>query len=294
MSPPPPPPPPKKQKKSKKRAQTSESSSSESDSEIIPIDFEFFDPQPQDFHGIKTLLRQLFDADSPLLDLSSLTDTIISQSLLGTTVKVDGRDGDPFFFLTVLNLRLCGEVEGVKGLVGYVRSVTESTGLGGVLAPLLSGGDEVNVAVVLSERLINMPADISPPAYRMLLEEIQAAVEDNEPYNFTHYLLLSKSYKEIESTLPPTSPELPAQKRLKPTKKSKKEKKREEGKIFDFHPEDATFQKHSIDGMVYAYKNEPPPEMADSKRAFQEVGVVACGRVMLMSKEGFERAVGEL
>ena len=69
------------------------------------MEFEWFDPQPEnDFHGIKTLLRQLFDGDAASFDLSALTDLILAQPLLGSTVKVDGNETDPWAFLTVLNL----------------------------------------------------------------------------------------------------------------------------------------------------------------------------------------------
>ena len=72
---------------------------------MLDIDFEWFDPQPKvDFQGIKTLLRQLFDADAQLLGLSALTDIILAQPLLGSTVKVDGNETDPYAFLSVLNL----------------------------------------------------------------------------------------------------------------------------------------------------------------------------------------------
>lgn len=72
---------------------------------MLDVEFEWFDPQPQfDFHGIKTLLRQLFDADAQLFDLSALTDLILSQPLLGSTVKVEGNETDPYAFLTVLSL----------------------------------------------------------------------------------------------------------------------------------------------------------------------------------------------
>lgn len=75
------------------------------DMDTVNVDFEWFDPQPAvDFHGIKTLLRQLLDVDSQLFDLSELADIILSQPLLGSTVKVDGNETDPYAFLTVLNL----------------------------------------------------------------------------------------------------------------------------------------------------------------------------------------------
>lgn len=72
---------------------------------MLDVDFEWFDPQPAvDFHGLKTLLRQLFDVDNQLFDLSALADLILSQPLLGSTVKTDGNESDPFAFLSVLNL----------------------------------------------------------------------------------------------------------------------------------------------------------------------------------------------
>lgn len=75
---------------------------------MLDVDFEFFDPQPIDFHGLKTLLRQLLDVDHQLFDLSALADLILSQPLLGSTVKVadEGKanEEDPYAFLTVLNL----------------------------------------------------------------------------------------------------------------------------------------------------------------------------------------------
>jgi protein BCP1 len=72
---------------------------------MLDVDFEWFDPQPDvDFHGLKTLLRQLLDVDAQLLDMSALADLILAQPLLGSTVKVDGNETDPYAFLSVINL----------------------------------------------------------------------------------------------------------------------------------------------------------------------------------------------
>ena len=78
---------------------------------MLDVEFEWFDPQPDhDFHGLKTLMRQLMDVDAQIFDLSALADLILAQPLLGSTVKVDGNESDPYAFLTVLNLhehRVC-------------------------------------------------------------------------------------------------------------------------------------------------------------------------------------------
>ena len=76
------------------------------DTDMINVDFEWFDPQPAiDFHGLKNLLRQLFDNDAQIFDLSALADLILSQPTLGSTVKTDGNESDPYAFLSVLNLQ---------------------------------------------------------------------------------------------------------------------------------------------------------------------------------------------
>lgn len=75
------------------------------DTDILDVEFEWFDPQPKhDFQGLKVLLRQLFDVDAVLFNLSELVDLILAQPLLGSTVKVEGNESDPYAFLTVLNL----------------------------------------------------------------------------------------------------------------------------------------------------------------------------------------------
>lgn len=81
------------------------------DTDLIDVQFEWFDPQPaHDFHGLKTLIRQLFDADSTLFDLSALAEVVLAQPLLGSTVKVDGNETDPYAFLSVVGVGGEGQV----------------------------------------------------------------------------------------------------------------------------------------------------------------------------------------
>jgi protein BCP1 len=68
------------------------------------VDFEFFDPNAADYIALKRLLAQLFQSDAESLHLHDFAELILSQPLVGTTVKTDGRESDPYAFLTVLNL----------------------------------------------------------------------------------------------------------------------------------------------------------------------------------------------
>lgn len=58
------------------------------------MDFEGRNPEAQDFHGIKQLLRQLFLKAH--VDLSQMTDLLIKQSGVGSVLKqtIDEEDDD--------------------------------------------------------------------------------------------------------------------------------------------------------------------------------------------------------
>lgn len=252
----------------------------------MDVDFEWFNFDADiDYHGVKALLRQLFDADSALFDLSAVTDVILAQSTIGSTVKVDGKENDAYAFLTALSLREQGSKEAIAAIARYLA---EKAGTNKRLAPaaeLLSLSPDgqreqgKHVALVLSERLINMPVETVPPMYEMLVDEIEAAVEDGEPYEFTHYLVVSKAYKEVESTLD-VDEEAGGR---------KKKKVKAESPLMFFHPEVEVMQKHAVAWGGYEYTREG--ESSDSKRAFQEAGIKPQGYMVLIEASKFGDAV---
>lgn len=127
-----------------------------------------------------------------------------------------------------------------------------------------------------------MPHEVVPPMYTMLLEEIQWAVEEKEPYTFTHYLVLSKCYSEIQSQLP--SGDAPPSK--------KKNKKADVGQeTFYFHPEDEVLHKHAVGFTDFDYDTPVDEGASDSKRAFQELGVKPKGHMVLIEADKFKGAV---
>jgi protein BCP1 len=254
---------------------------------MINVDFEMFDPQPaHDFHGLKNLLRQLFDSDSPLFDLSALTDLILSQPLLGTTVKTDGNESDPFAFLTVINLHEHASHPAIKPLSTYLLSKSASNpALHTTLKSLLSPDSPAQLGLILTERLINMPVQIVPPMYKMLLEEIEWALQENEPYNFTHFLVLSKTYTEVVSKLDEME--------MRPSKKWKKQKQRK-AETFYYHPEDEVIRRRVGEEGAVGFKFDKEGEAADSKRAFSDMGIKSEGLMMLVEKDDFGKLVADL
>lgn len=116
--------------------------------------------------------------------------------------------------------------------------------------------------------------------YTMLLEEIQWAIDAGEPYAFTHYLVLSKCYSEIASSLP--SADAP---------RSKKAKAGVGAETFYFHPEDEVLQKHAVGFGSFEYDTPVDEGASDSKRAFQELGVRPRGHMVLIEAGRFAGAV---
>jgi protein BCP1 len=247
---------------------------------MVNVDFEWFNFDPEiDFHGVKSLLRQLLDVDASLFDISGLAEVILSQPTIGSTVKVDEKAADPYAMLTALNLQEHRAKKPVADLIQYLGDKAKTTESLASIPELLASGK--HIGLVISERLINMPSEISPPMYGMLIDEIEAAVEDHEPYEFSHYLILSKTYHEVESTIG--------------IEERKKKKGKADPSMFYFHPEDEVLQKHaSAYGSYNFTKNDET--VADSKRAFQEMGVMPRGFVILIEAGKFAdavKAVGE-
>lgn len=253
---------------------------------MLNVDFEWFDPQPAyDYHGIKTLLQQLFDVDAQLFDLPALTDLILAQPLLGSTVKVDGNETDAYAFLSVINLQEHKDKSFASKLMEYLRQKAVANPSTSLIAEQLSLPNVSPIGLILTERLINVPSEVTPPMYSMLLEEVQWALEEREPYNFSHYLILSKMYTEVASKLDEEDPR---------PKKKKKKGGEEPATVLYFHPEDEIFERHAVCHGQYDYSTRQDEGHSDSKRAFQEMGIKPLGHMILIEAAKFEEAVKDV
>ena len=175
----------------------------------------------------------------------------------------------------------------IKSLIDYVvRTSTLNSNLS-PLKDLLQPDSKARIGLVLTERLVNIPSEVVPPMYNMLLEEISWALEEKEPYNFTHYLILSKTYKEIDSQL---DHEI-----SKSEKKKKKQKiassQRDQSELFYFHPEDEVLQRHASAYGGFDYLKQEAEGQSDSRRAFQDLGIKPQGHMILIEAAKFETAV---
>lgn len=219
-----------------------------------------------------------------MVDLSALTELILSQPLLGSTVKVDGKETDAYAFLSVINLEVHKDKPFIQALVHYLHGKANSNLALAKLAELLAQSTMPAIGLILTERLINVPAEVAPPMYTMLLEEIQWALEEKEPYSFTHYLILSKVYTEVASALDEEDDR----------PKKKKKSSSQDVDLLYFHPEDEVLKRHSLCHGGYDYTVPRDDGHSDSKRAFQELGIRPQSYAILLEAAKFEGAVKDM
>ncbi|KAE9396532.1 hypothetical protein BT96DRAFT_958173 [Gymnopus androsaceus JB14] len=248
---------------------------------MINVDFDFFNPNPSvDYQAIKHLLVQLFQRDSELFQLHSLTELILSQPSIGTTVKTDGEESDPYALLTVVNMHMHQENPSIKALSSYfLQKSASSPALQASLQQLFSQ-TENHVGLVLCERLINMPVQVVPHMYRMLKDELEAKSAGNT-FKFSHLIILSRTYHlsmEEESYLT----NIKSDSASGPSSKKKKKMKNATANA------GAPSTSRPADGI---YSFHPEDECVKQPRDQESFGLDTRGRLMLVPFERFGEMV---
>ncbi|XP_057544568.1 protein BCCIP homolog isoform X1 [Amaranthus tricolor] len=185
----------------KEKDPESGSSEEEISEEVIQADFAFFDPKPDDFHGVKILLQSYLDDKE--WDLSGFVDLILAQTTVGSVVKIeDDEDEGLFALLTALNLGRYEENKCITEIKGYLLKVCEQKSFIGQLKRLLNEHAE-HVGLMVSQRVMNLPPQLLPHLYDALFDEISWATEDEptedlrKSFRFKYFLLITRIYKKI-------------------------------------------------------------------------------------------------
>nr|CAG4641986.1 EOG090X0C3Y [Eurycercus lamellatus] len=170
----------------------------------IQVEFEGQSPCEQDFHGIRSLMHQLFLKAH--INLGSLTDLIIQQDYIGSILQQsvtdeENADSDEdesavdgvFGITSVINLSHHKDVECVKEIKKYLMEKSHKK-----LGPLFQ--DPVNqVGLLFNERFINIPPQVSVPLLEGLSNEIEAAKKEGKPFDLSHFILISKLHETTRS-----------------------------------------------------------------------------------------------
>ncbi|CAH6722817.1 protein Bcp1p [[Candida] jaroonii] len=254
--------------------------------EIVDVDFEFFDLNPDiDFLATKNLLRQLFGDDANNFNISGIADLFLTENSIGTTIKTDGKESDPYALLSVININEQKDKAPMKTLLDYIfEKTSKSIEFNMMLKKLINtikttkdSSKLPKVGLIISERVVNMPVEVAPPMYKMLLEEMEKSEENHEKYEFDYFLIISKVYKLVGSTLDDED------------KKSKKKKSENFIEMDYFHYEDMIFEENSMYHGYFDYTNVN--QVTDSRRVFTEYGIDPKLSLMLLSKDNLAKSV---
>ncbi|XP_075259515.1 protein BCCIP homolog isoform X2 [Convolutriloba macropyga] len=189
----------------------------------VNVEFEAFPPSDTDFQSLVALLGRLFYKSEPQIDLAQLANWIIGHNYVGSVLKtnsaeVDDEDDESesddvmdeddtvYGITTVVNLRQTpsGKEEGFKqSIINYINHKCNSPEIQTVL-----NNSSKTVGLLITERFVNIPPLLAPPMLKCLSKEIESAKQKKMPYNFSHLILVSKSY-DVSSQGPNTTDGLP-------------------------------------------------------------------------------------
>lgn len=197
--------------------------------EIINIDFDFYNGNPDiDFHALKNLSRQLFGPqESNRIQLSALANLMLASPM--TTIKTDGPESDPYCFLSFIDYKDNKTCDYVKYLIKVDPKLST------FLQTIDNTGNK-SCALVVSERLINMPPEVVPPLYKITLEDVSKNLNESDKEHYDFYLIVTRKY-EVNFDIDNDSS------RNNNSEKSNKRVKQEE--IDYFHEEDRFFEKYA-------------------------------------------------
>ena len=170
---------------------SSEDSDDDSDDDgILTVNFEFDAIQEKDYHGMKGLLEK---GAWNQVNTSDVADALVKQINVGSTLKIDDGSEVVYGIISTLNVGVL-KSPSVNAMCTFLqracKDTTTSTLLSSILQPKQLASEPLGL--VVSERYVNMPADVAPALYQLLLNDLKEAKSDQ----YKHVLMVSKCYVE--------------------------------------------------------------------------------------------------
>ena len=137
----------------------------------VDVDFGFMNICDDDYHGVTLILKNLLSGE---YNGASLADAILEQQNIGTTVKTDDNEGAICAIASILNPHQYDKYEGVQQLKNYILKNARASGSQKAkeMTEAIFGSQILVPGIVIKERLINVPMQISPGLHQVLLDDI--------------------------------------------------------------------------------------------------------------------------
>jgi len=173
------------------------------DEEIENVEFSFSNILKDDYHSLKSLIQPTFQFEN--INVGELADLLISQHEdVGTTIRTDDLVFGVFSYVP-LSWNLAKEKHSsfIDEFYNYIKlkcNKTDQINKNKILE--IIDNKSLNIGLIISERIVNLPEETIPPALGLATKEINECreVEDKDydkRFDFDYLILISKFVKII-------------------------------------------------------------------------------------------------
>jgi len=254
------------------------------DDNEINVDFEFFDPSREYIDSLSLFLKtyiqpvQIDETETHHHDnqtnsnerstkqqeksfdtwnYNELAEIICSQYWVGSIIKISDSDCDAEMslvgFLTAINLHHYSHLVSVKQIKKYILSNVGSN-QSGQLKQILDDKNS-GLGLIINERLLNLPPQLSPRLHQTLFDEITEEIEEDQKEQDTSTSTRRNDGGgdfKFENYMIVTRVGIPTKKKEKKRKKQKKSKHQVEGNdLVYFYPEDEFYHKEATFSFLF-------------------------------------------
>ena len=171
--------------------------------ELMQVDFGFFDPREADFHGMRALLsgEQSLLPQGAAWDVGGLAAALCEQVAVGSIVKViaegseEPANDDVLGFMSAVNLHAHRDARFASQLRASLTARCADPAARQKLSALLA---EPRTGLLVSARLVNLPAALIPSLVDSVMQDIAWAVTsaddaaERDSFRFSHLLLVAR------------------------------------------------------------------------------------------------------
>ncbi len=187
---------------------------------IVDVNFDFVDFNESYFHMTRQLISNSAWAS---FGVSEITNAVIDQVAVGTVIKVDEAITG---FITALNIDNSHIKHSSKEIQKFLlSSCPNKARMEQILSLNLSTHDKQSVGYLISERLVNLPSELSPALHRSFLDDVEWASGSTSGINDVLRKELSFKYLILFSTVYIMGGNSNSKKKKKKKKRSNKKQK---------------------------------------------------------------------
>ena len=173
------------------------------DDEIENVEFNFSNILENDYYSLKSLLQPNFMFEN--INVGQLADLLIAQHEdVGTTIRADDQIFGLFSYVPLSsNLAKKGHSSFIDEFYNFIKLKCKNADEANKNKILEIIGDKnVNLGLIISERIVNLPEETIPPALGLATKEINECREVEEKdydkrFDFDYLILISKFVKII-------------------------------------------------------------------------------------------------